>query len=97
MNENKKINDSLPFEIELNEIGNSIGDYLAFIELEAALKINNSAHKKQVTEITDIYAKRLDKILHNYKINLIKDVKEITSSLLKDIEAINDSYYKNKN
>lgn len=83
-----EINESLDFaiQIEFESLGNILGDYLIFLELNAIKSRKNIPCRGQTKKLLDFYAEQFDKILSQHKASISSDIKKLTLTLLADWE-----------
>ncbi len=86
MTKNKQINELLALELAFETLENALGDYLLLLELKAITKINDPPYVKELRHLLDRYAEHFDKLLSDHKVNMARDITELTRSLLADLE-----------
>ena len=68
MVKSRQVNESLELalQIEFATLGNILGDYLMFLELNAIESIKDTPYTAQTRQLLDCYAEQFDKILSHY-------------------------------
>lgn len=86
MTKNNQITESLAFEIEFKKLGDALGDYLMFLELEQTKTIKDQSFLKQTKWLVDCYASKFDRLLSNYRLTMGSEISSLVMSLLTDLE-----------
>ena len=88
MVKSRQVNESLELalQIEFATLGNILGDYLMFLELNAIESIKDTPYTAQTRQLLDCYAEQFDKILSHYKACITSDIKKLTVTLLDEWE-----------
>ena len=79
MVKSRQVNESLELalQIEFATLGNILGDYLMFLELNAIESIKDTPYTAQTRQLLDYYAEQFDKILSHYKACITSDIKNL--------------------
>jgi hypothetical protein len=76
---------------QLRTLGNTIGDVLMNLELEAIGPSKDQFHIDRIRSLFDSYAKQFDKILSKRSNTMFKELKKLMQCLMVDLKKIDET------